>query len=54
MMLKKETDSIEIIKKLRESAKDLREHTSLHTVAALMDDAADKLTEYVRNDIERG
>ena len=54
MMLKKETDTVEIINELRRNARKLHEDTTLHTVASLMNDAADKLTEYVRKDIERG
>lgn len=54
MMLKKEIDTVELIEKLRKTARELHDETVLHSVAYLMTDAADKLTEYVRKDLERG
>ena len=54
MELKKQTDTVELINNLRKTARQLHEDTTLHTVAFLMNDAADKLTEYMRADLERG
>lgn len=54
MELKKQTDAAKLIKELNKNAKKLREDTTLHYVASLMDDAAEMLRGYVRKDVERG
>lgn len=54
MELKKQTETVELVNELRKNAKKLNEDTTLYHIASLMNDAADKLTEYFRKDLERG
>ena len=54
MELKEKVEDAELIKKLRKRARSLHEDGVMHDTAWLMQQAADRIAEYVRKDIERG
>ena len=53
MKLKQNVDAVSTVEDLRKTAKKLRQDGVLHSIAALMERAADVISEYVRKEIEK-
>lgn len=54
MELKQNVEAVELVKDLRQKARELREESVMYHVADLLDNAADMISSYIRKEVERG